>query len=208
MTHQDICRKKLDDLKICVLLPTYNNASTLESVISDVKSYTDNIVVVDDGSTDNTARILTHFPAIQSITITPNRGKGMALRKGFAFARQLGYQYCIALDSDGQHYPKDLIKFVTALNSYPRAIIIGSRNMNQSSVPAKSSFGNRFSNFWFKIETGKDCPDTQSGEQPGKALTSHSFQSVYTILLPRSASPISGHSKILQESAFLIRSWS
>ncbi len=149
--------------KCCVLIPTYNNAATLQKVIEDVSRFTRDIIVVNDGSTDRTEEIIRSIEGLQVVSYMPNRGKGMALRKGFAFAHSRGYQYAITIDSDGQHFPSDLPRFLEKRKQEPNAIIIGARNMNQASVPGKSSFGNRFSNFWFKLETGIDAPDTQSG---------------------------------------------
>jgi glycosyltransferase involved in cell wall biosynthesis len=151
------------ELRACVIIPTYNNGASLPAVIKDVAQYTDQVIVVNDGSTDNTAILLQNFPWLQIITQPVNKGKGVALRTGFNYALQQGYQYAITLDSDGQHFAKDIYKFLDLLEEKPNAIIIGARNMDQEAVPGKSSFGNRFSNFWFKIETGISLPDTQSG---------------------------------------------
>jgi glycosyltransferase involved in cell wall biosynthesis len=154
---------RFKELGACVLIPTYNNSASLPSVINDVLQYTDQIIVVNDGSTDNTAALLQNFPCLQIITQPVNKGKGFALRTGFDYAYKRGYQYAISIDSDGQHFAKDLYKFLDKLEEASNAIIIGARNMDQGTVPGKSSFGNRFSNFWFKIETGMVMPDTQSG---------------------------------------------
>lgn len=151
------------ELRVCVLIPTYNNSATLSAVINDVAHYTDQIIVINDGSTDGTALLLKNFPGLQIISQPVNKGKGIALRTGFDAALRQGYQYAIAIDSDGQHFAKDLYKFLDKLEEHPNAVIVGARNMNQETVPGKSSFGNRFSNFWFKIETGIVLPDTQSG---------------------------------------------
>jgi glycosyltransferase involved in cell wall biosynthesis len=152
-----------ETLKICVLIPTYNNAGTLPLLLKEISAFTRNILVVNDGSTDETAEVLKTFPGLPQVHYFPNRGKGYALRKGFKEAVALGYDYAISIDSDGQHFAKDLPVFVQKLEKTPGALIIGARNMNQAAVPAKSSFGNRFSNFWFKVETGIRLPDTQSG---------------------------------------------
>jgi glycosyltransferase involved in cell wall biosynthesis len=150
-------------LKVCVLIPTFNNAKTLVQVINDVADYTRNIIVVNDGSTDNTSEILGQFSFLNIVSYDRNQGKGMALRLGFKRAVELGYEYAISIDSDGQHYAEDLPKFIEKLREYPRAIIVGARNMEQVGVPGKSSFGNKFSNFWFRLETGIKVGDTQSG---------------------------------------------
>jgi len=151
------------EFKTCVLIPTYNNAGTLAAVISDVLQYTDQVIVVNDGSTDDTASLLQKFPGLQVITHPVNKGKGCALQTGFRYAFEKGYQYAISIDSDGQHFAKDLYRFLDKLSEAPNAIIIGARNMQQENVPAKSSFGNKFSSFWCKVETGITLPDTQSG---------------------------------------------
>ena len=151
------------ELKCCVIIPTYNNATTLKSVITDVSEYTDDVIVFNDGSTDNTYEILQSISGIQVLNEKPNRGKGLALRKGFKYAFETGYLYAITIDSDGQHFAKDLPLFLEKLNEEKNAIIIGARNMEQESVPGKSSFGHKFSNFWFKFETGIEALDTQSG---------------------------------------------
>ncbi len=154
---------KFREYKICVLIPTYNNAATLKKVIDGVLPFTQNIIVVNDGSTDGTAEILSHYSEIKVLSYSRNVGKGWALRKGFHIALDLGYDYAISIDSDGQHFPDDLPAFIEKLESDGPSLIIGARNMNQSSVPGKSSFGHKFSNFWFQVETGIKAPDTQSG---------------------------------------------
>ena len=155
--------EKADVLKACVIIPTYNNAATLAVVIKDVALYSNHIIVVNDGSTDNTVDIVKQFPAVQFISYTENIGKGWALRTAFSYAMDTGYKYAITIDSDGQHFAKDLPAFINKIEEEPNAIIIGARNMGQASVPGGSSFGNKFSNFWFKVETGITSPDTQSG---------------------------------------------
>ena len=163
MSDKEILRAAFNQCRTCVIIPTYNNAITLPAVIADVAEYTHNIIVVNDGSTDNTALCLASVPNITIVSYSKNKGKGWALRKGFEKAVESGYTHAITIDSDGQHFASDLPAFMDKLQLSKEAIIIGARNMDQSSVPGKSSFGYKFSNFWFKIETGINAPDTQSG---------------------------------------------
>ncbi|MCQ9640646.1 DUF2062 domain-containing protein [Chryseobacterium sp. WG14] len=150
--------------KICILIPTYNNEKTLKRVIDGVLSYTGSIIIVNDGSTDSTPLILSQYPEITVITLPENKGKGNALKTGFRNAKESGYHYAITIDSDGQHYPDDIPVFVEALlQEKEDVLLIGNRNMSQDGIPKKSSFGNRFSNFWFWFETGIKLEDTQSG---------------------------------------------
>lgn len=156
-------RELFEQRKVCVLIPTYNNEQTLEKVIRNVLECTSQVIVINDGSTDTTTAILEKFPEVSLVSYAVNQGKGFALRQGFKRAIAEGYEYSISIDSDGQHFAADLYKFLIKLEEHPSAIIMGARNMEQSSVPGKSSFGHKFSNFWFWVETGVTLPDTQSG---------------------------------------------
>lgn len=150
--------------KACVIIPTYNNDATLGQVIDSVLAYTAHIIVVNDGSTDQTREVLATYEDRIHIHHCPiNRGKGIALRTGFQLAIDAGYAYAITLDSDGQHRASDIPRFFEVLQAHPGALLIGARNMGQDNVPGSSSFGHKFSNFWYQIMTGNKLPDTQSG---------------------------------------------
>ncbi len=150
--------------KVCVIIPTYNNHKTLNRVIDGVLQYTTDVIVVNDGSTDATLDIINSYTFIDSIHVSKNKGKGNALQLGFKKAIEKGFHYAITIDSDGQHFPDDIPVFLEELaKSESNILLIGSRNMNQEGVPKKSSFGNKFSNFWFWFETGTKLEDTQSG---------------------------------------------
>ncbi|NOU38815.1 MAG: DUF2062 domain-containing protein [Ferruginibacter sp.] len=171
------CKILMEELGACVIIPTYNNETSLAVVIKNVLAYCNNVIVVNDGSTDNTLSIIESFSTVQIISYKQNVGKGWALRKAFEYAIGKGYKYAITIDSDGQHFAEDLPTFIDKLLVEKNAIIIGARNMNQASVPGGSSFGNKFSNFWFKLETGITSPDTQSGYRlyPLEALKNMKF---------------------------------
>ncbi len=154
---------KFESSKSCVIIPTYNNAKVLNKVLQAVLEYSSHIIVVNDGSTDDTLQILDNYKQIKTISYKINKGKGYALRKGFILAEELGYENAIAIDSDGQHYPEDFILFLDALEENSGSIIIGARKMEGEKQDGGSSFANKFSNFWFKIETSKTISDTQSG---------------------------------------------
>jgi len=155
----------MEQLKCCVLIPTYNNHKTLRNVLERVLTYTENIIVVNDGATDSTAEILNNFPQLIQIHLLKNIGKGNALKVGFQKALELDYEFVITIDSDGQHFPEDIPVFLDALEKEEtkNVLYIGARNMEQADVPGSSSFGNKFSNFWYWFETGIRLRDTQSG---------------------------------------------
>ena len=181
MINPPLYQSRFDTLHCCVLIPTYNNHKTLQRVIDDVHTYTNNIIVINDGSTDGTSQILENFPFLRVVHVPVNKGKGNALKQGFKEASRLGYEYAISMDSDGQHFPNDLHVFLDALEEHlpknPELLIIGSRKMDDPSVPDKSSIGNRFSSFWFWVETGVKLTDTQCGYRlyPLKAVSSLSL---------------------------------
>ena len=165
MLDKSLLEHKIKSLKICVIIPTYNNERTLKRVIDGVLEITDDLIVINDGATDSTSRILKKYTDITQIYLPKNKGKGNALRVGFKKAEELGYEFSITIDSDGQHYPEDIAVFVNQLEfeTNKNILLIGSRNMNQEAVPGGSSFGNKFSNFWYKVETSIQLKDTQSG---------------------------------------------
>ena len=153
-----------DDLNgTCVVVPTYNNSATVADVIDGVLRHQMPVIVINDGSTDNTADILESFGVITAINFQQNRGKGAALRAGFQEAISQGYRHAITIDSDGQHLPEELPRFVQAIDEHPDSLLLGARDLSAEGAPTKSSFGNRFSNFWTWVETGRKLPDTQTG---------------------------------------------
>lgn len=146
----------------CVIIPTYNNATTIRQVISDVSEYTGNIIVVNDGCTDNTVQILSET-GVTVVNHERNKGKGCALKSGFSKAREMGFDHAITFDADGQHFASDIPKFTEILDTDKESLVIGSRNLQEKGMPAQNTFANKFSNFWFRIQTGIKLPDTQTG---------------------------------------------
>ena len=125
-SHDQICRTIIHERKVCILIPTYNNASTLSRVLDGCLFYTKNIIVVDDGSSDGTNSILKRYVDITVIHHAVNQGKGMAIKTGFDAAMASGYRYAVTIDSDGQHLPADLPYLINGLLNHPDSIIIGS----------------------------------------------------------------------------------
>ena len=164
-----------------VIVPTYNNAGTLENVLRRILAQDLPVLVVNDGCTDDTPEILRKMtereglsgafartgsrsdaeerPSLSVIEHNKNQGKGKALKTGFQEALRLGYQYAVTLDADGQHFPEDIPALLAAKGE--RTLVVGSRPVRGNA--GASSFANRFSNFWFTAYTGVRLPDTQTG---------------------------------------------
>lgn len=153
----------LHDRGICVVIPTYNNVGTVVSVIERTLKECDDVIVINDGSTDGTGELLHRINGITIVEYPKNKGKGYALKKGFRKALELGFAYAITLDADGQHYPEDIPLFLKANMEHPRTLIIGNRDMKGVDRSKGSNFANKFSNFWFYIQTGRRLTDTQTG---------------------------------------------
>ena len=156
-------KERMSALRCVVIIPTYNNAGTVANVISDVKAFTADVIVVNDGSTDDTRDILATIDDIRVIDYPNNKGKGYALKLGLKRAYEWGYRYAITIDSDGQHYADDIPTFIESIEQKPDSLLIGARNLTAENMPSKNTFANRFSNFWYKVETGQELSDTQSG---------------------------------------------
>ncbi len=160
--HADI-RQKAREAGCAAVIPVYNNAGTVGGVVERVKLYVEDVIVVNDGSTDGTQDILAAIDGIEVVSYPDNRGKGHALRRGLEAADGRGFRYALTIDADGQHFPEDIALFLERADALPDALIIGARNLVQENMPSKNTFANRFSNFWFRLETGKRMDDTQSG---------------------------------------------
>lgn len=166
-TAADFITVGVDENEVCAVIPTYQNAKTLLQVVADVHRVVDTVFVVDDGSNDGTAALLDKATGNERpekvLTHPKNCGKGAALKTGLTYARQQGFRYAVTVDADGQHRADDIPALLKAVEEEPDALAIGSRGLQHENMPAKSTFANRFSNFWFALQTLQRLPDTQSG---------------------------------------------
>ena len=152
----------LKKLKTCVIIPVYNNAGTITDVVQRTLRYCKDVIVVDDGSTDGSSDSLSKLGAVV-VRYERNRGKGYALKIGFKEAKARGFERAITIDADGQHFPEDIPVFAAQAKEDPEAMLVGSRNLQMENMPGGNTFANKFSNFWFRLQTGVNLPDTQSG---------------------------------------------
>lgn len=166
-TAADFITVGVEENEVCAVIPTYQNAKTLLKVMADVHRVVDTVFVVDDGSNDGTAALLDKATGNERpekvLTHPKNCGKGAALKTGLTYARQQGFHYAVTVDADGQHRADDIPALLKAVEEEPDALAIGSRGLQHENMPAKSTFANRFSNFWFALQTLQRLPDTQSG---------------------------------------------
>ena len=149
--------------RFAVVIPVYNHARNIESVARRALKLGFPVVVVDDGSTDETTDILGRVPGLLRLRHAVNAGKGAALMTGFEAAADFA-DWAITLDADGQHRPEEAVRLAAAALAGPRAIILGCREgMIGRHVPWTSRFGRGFSNFWVWASGGGRRIDSQSG---------------------------------------------
>lgn len=157
---------KLKNLnKVWVIIPASNEEKHIEGVIKNTKKFANNILVVDDGSKDKTSIIAEKSGAFVLKHIV-NLGKGAALKTGCEYAIKKGAEKIVVLDADGQHDPKEIPKFVKALDN--TNIVFGYRRLNKK-MPFVLRYGNWFIFFMTKLLFGLKIVDTQCGYRAFKA---------------------------------------
>jgi glycosyltransferase involved in cell wall biosynthesis len=164
----DMVDNKLNNtsnIRIAVIIPAYNNEMTVVDVVEATRCFIPDIIVVNDGSTDSTGLSLSSIANIECISIPSNKGKGNALRQGFAKALARGFTHAITIDADGQHVADDIPLFISKIMEEPEALWIGNRSIpyGDQKQPSRSRFGARFGSFWYKFHTDLQINDTQCG---------------------------------------------
>jgi len=157
-------------------MPAYNEAHAIAEVIKGCKKYVDKVVVVDDGSTDNTVDIAESLGAYV-IRHETNKGYGAALKNCFETARQLDADAMVIIDSDGQHDPSEIPKLLEPLKD-GFDLVIGSRfvNGNGKNVPIYRKFGMKVLDIATYIAGGFNVTDSQSGFRAFTASTIDIFR--------------------------------
>ena len=147
---------------IAILIPAYNEEKTILQVVTPLLAYSPHIIVVDDGSTDNTVQILSGL-GVTILKHTLNQGKGASLQTGFAHVSGQSLRGVITLDGDGQHNPADIENFILAIQRYPENLIIGARKDRESKSPKYRYYANKIADFLISRVIKKTILDSQSG---------------------------------------------
>ncbi|MEP0761979.1 MAG: glycosyltransferase family 2 protein, partial [Chloroflexota bacterium] len=145
--------------RILALVPAYNEAGRVGGVVAAVRARLP-VLVVDDGSADGTARLAEDAGATV-LRQQPNQGKGAALRAGFRWALDAGYDAVITLDADGQHDPAEIPAFIDAFTAQNADLVIGERTFRQ--MPFPRNLSNTIGRWLFSWALGQPVRDNQSG---------------------------------------------
>jgi glycosyltransferase involved in cell wall biosynthesis len=147
---------------VLAVLPAHNEAATIRTVVERVLRHVDRALVVDDGSDDETGREAARVPGVEVLRI-PRTGKGGALRAGFLQALEHGYAWVLTLDSDGQHDPDEIPRFLGAAAAGDPALVVGSRRGDLASMPWLRRQTNLFMSWVVSRFASQSIPDSQNG---------------------------------------------
>ena len=168
--------RKFQRMVVTVIIPALNEEISIGSMVIKAKKYADHVIVVDDGSTDDTAEVARDAGA-DVVKHPRNKGKGEALKTGFFAANQNGTKVIVTIDADGQHNPKDIPRVVEHIISGEADMVIGSRYLN-GNIPIYRRIGQKILDLATNMNCGKNCgiSDTQSGFRAFAVNTLQAFQ--------------------------------
>lgn len=149
-------------VKIIVVMPAYNAVDTISDIVNRIKKINLDIIVIDDGSTDNTTQAAFQEGAFV-ISHSTNMGKGFSLRDGFDYALRNNYDGVIIMDADGQHDPQEIAAFLKLAQDSNADIIIGNRMLNPKDMPFVRFLANKIMSFIISYICKTKIPDTQCG---------------------------------------------
>jgi len=139
---------------------------TIAKVVADVRPHVAEVLVVDDGSGEETRRVVAALAAEGAARVVRrevNGGKGAAVKTGLRAARDLGFSHALQIDADGQHDPADIPVFLERAAARPEAAVLG-HPVFDDSTPRGRRAAHRFTNFWTRLETaGAAIEDPQCG---------------------------------------------
>jgi glycosyltransferase involved in cell wall biosynthesis len=152
----------LDMMRACVLIPVYNESANIGRVVKEIREQNLDVLVVDDGSQDNSSEIAGESGAVVIVN-GKNQGKGSSLKTGFKYVLDKGYGVVITMDGDGQHLPQDIPYFLRIAEYSDAQIFIGNRMQKTKTMPFVRIMTNRFMSWLISCVAGQKIPDTQCG---------------------------------------------
>lgn len=152
-----------EELKPCIIIPTFNESSEISRLIRQVRGLNINFIVVDDGSTDDTAAIAEKSGATV-LRSKINQGKGAALIRGFEYCLKNDFDSAITMDGDGQHLPEDIPGFIRLADKQTKlGMIIGNRMADRKNMPFIRVMTNKFMSWLLSLIVKQKIYDSQCG---------------------------------------------
>ncbi len=152
----------LSPSQCAAVIPCFNEAKAIASLISEIRRHVPQVVVVDDGSEDGTAELARQAGAMVH-SQTPRQGKGAALLAGWSLARSQGFQWAMTMDGDGQHAPADIPAFLECARRTGAALVSGNRMSHPGEMPWVRRAVNRWMSKRLSSACGVRVPDSQCG---------------------------------------------
>jgi glycosyltransferase involved in cell wall biosynthesis len=180
-------------MTLAVVIPAYNEAATIADIVRRARQQVEWVIVVDDGSRDDTA-VQAETAGAAVVRQSVNQGKGASLWRGMQTALARGAEAVITLDADGQHRPEDIPKLLAARQRWPGCPIVAARLECREAAPRLRRFANGMADFWVSWAAGCPIPDTQSG-----------FRLYPAEFLRRATGPEPGRRGFAFESALLMQ---
>jgi glycosyltransferase involved in cell wall biosynthesis len=149
-------------MKLCAVIPAFNNEPTISEVVQKTRVEIDHVVVVDDGSTDNTAQ-LAEAAGAHLLRVPKNRGKGNALRVAFRYAVENDLDAVITLDADLQHDPSEIPSLLKHYVTHRSRVVIGNRLTDRENIPRIRYTVNRIGAYTFSWLINQPVEDSQCG---------------------------------------------
>jgi glycosyltransferase involved in cell wall biosynthesis len=147
-----------------IVIPALNERATLRGLVERLVPVCDDLIVVDDGSTDGTAESLSGLP-VTLLRHASRKGKGVALKTGFAAALARGADAIMTMDADGQHSPDDAVRLIAAWRAHPDCLVIGARTIGRERQPALRHAANTVADWFVSWASGRRVLDSQSGHR-------------------------------------------
>ncbi len=149
-------------MRICVLIPSYNEAETIGFLVQKIRARGLDVMVVDDGSADPTAEVAKEWGAYV-LRHEQNKGKGASLKEGFRYILKKDYDAVITMDGDNQHSPEDIPKFIKEAANPDADMIVGNRMSSSKDMPLIRWITNYSMSFLISIICRRNIPDSQCG---------------------------------------------
>jgi glycosyltransferase involved in cell wall biosynthesis len=149
-------------MKICIIIPVYNEAKTIKGIVRDIKHKGFDVIVIDDGSIDDSGNLAKSAGAVV-LRNDKKHGKGYSLQQGFSYVLKSDYEGVFTVDGDGQHAVADMDNFMKVIKEDSKAVVVGNRMADAGKMPWVRLLTNKFMSWIISLSIGQKITDTQCG---------------------------------------------